>query len=260
MTVIEMTDFDSFYSQIYGTRWVELKEALLRPRDPVTLRCGYLLDPASLLPVKALDPKPGMSILDLCAAPGGKTLAICEMVDPNSIELHANEVSKDRFHRMRSVFNEFLGKERTSQIQMHCQKGELLFRKFSKKFDRILVDAPCSSERHLLEDPKEFSKWTPKRSKALAMRQYALLSSAWLMLKPGGIMVYSTCALTPIENSKCIEKFLNKKKQSACLLHFKDALIEPLSFGGIALPDRHGYGPIFLTVIFKKEDEYFHET
>ena len=119
-------------------------------------------------------------------------------------------------------------------------------------FDAILLDAPCSGERHLIENSKELSHWKEARTKGLAQKQYSLLCSAWLALRPGGRLMYSTCALSPLENDGVIEKFL-KKKEGVEVVPVKRRApdFEETRYGILYLPDRSGFGPMYSCLLIK---------
>ena len=136
--------------------------------------------------------------------------------------------------------------------------------------DRILLDAPCSSERHVITDAKYLACWTPARVKMLAQRQWALLSAAFLLLKPGGFLVYATCALTDAENDGVVQKLLKKYGKEAAVHNGAAAapyaadtetaagndtkLIasEKTLFGRRFLPDTcTGAGPLYFSLIEK---------
>jgi 16S rRNA C967 or C1407 C5-methylase (RsmB/RsmF family) len=142
-----------------------------------------------------------------------------------------------------------------------CLKNE-------EKFDAILLDAPCSSERHVLADPKYLSEWSPSRIKTLSMAQWALLSSAWRMLKPSGYLLYSTCALSPDENdyvvAKLLKKFDNVKvcepKIALNYKNFTDSELpeyENTEFGAHVLPDKAGgAGPLYFCLLQKNHSNH----
>lgn len=167
----------------------------------------YVMSASSLLPVLALDPQPGEYILDACAAPGGKALAIADTTEGKT-RLIANDTSPDRRRRMREIFLDYHHPE----ISVWNQKAETLFKKYPEAFDRILLDAPCSSEMHVIRQPHYLDQWTPGRTRSLQYRQIALLSGLFEAVKIGGRIVYSTCAVTPEENNGIVERFLKKKK------------------------------------------------
>jgi 16S rRNA C967 or C1407 C5-methylase (RsmB/RsmF family) len=80
-----------------------------------------------------------------------------------------------------------------------------------ESYDRVLLDAPCSSERHQMEADPSMAGWKESRSRQLAQRQYSLICSALLSLKPGGTLLYSTCSISPFENDGVIERLLTRK-------------------------------------------------
>jgi len=163
----------------------------------------YPMNISSLLPVVALDPKPDELILDACAAPGGKTLGIIY----KGGQVIANDVSFGRRARMRKTFDDY----QTEDIEVWGRPAETIFKQYPDHFDKILLDAPCSSEKHVWHDPKYLKQWTPNRIKNLHRRQLALLGGLILALKPGGILVYSTCAVNTLENEGTVAGFLKNK-------------------------------------------------
>ena len=188
--------FESYYAGVYGDRWPGGNE-------------NYLLDPASVcvalcLPVKGVD-----RVLDLCAAPGGKTLVLCGNLDEGA-RLFSNERSAERKKRLALSVAGCLSTERAAQVTVTCSDGATWCRKETEAYGSILLDAPCSSERHVLNDSKYLAQWSPSRIKTLSMEQWALLSSAWRLLAPDGWLLYSTCALSPAENDAVIERLVKK--------------------------------------------------
>ena len=120
-------------------------------------------------------------------------------------------------------------------------------------FDKILVDAPCSGERHLIQKTKELEKWSLNRTKRLAKTQYGLLCSALLSLKPGGYILYSTCSISPMENDDVIERLLTKKSTDVELASIDEThdFVEKTNFGYIVLPDKTQAGPLYFTLLKK---------
>ena len=158
----------------------------------------------SMLPVIALDPKPGEVVLDLCAAPGSKTTQIAAHMQ-NQGKLIANEHVRDRFYRLRSVVA-IMGAE--AELKMNDGRK---FTGAGNLFDRILVDAPCSSEgRFKTDDPKSTLYWNVRKIHEMAHKQKGLLLSASRLLKPGGELVYSTCTFAPEENEAVVDWLLRK--------------------------------------------------
>jgi len=160
---------------------------------------------SSMLVPLILDPKPGDHILDMCAAPGGKATQIAALMQ-NQGSLLALESVKERYFKLKSVIA-LLG---TDMIQPKLTDA----RRFSRGvnlFDRILVDAPCSSEgRFKVFDEKTYAYWSLQKIKEMAHKQKELLLSASRLLKPGGLLVYSTCTFAPEENEAMIDWFLQK--------------------------------------------------
>lgn len=277
--------FNSYYKEIFGERWKVLKEALLKESVPVSYNLSkikgeedgelrtYYLDAASILAAFSLPLKGAEEILDLCAAPGGKTLVISSLMGEDS-KLTSNERSAERKHRLSKVVEEHIPSRIKENITVTCSDGAVWCKTKSNCFDRILLDAPCSSERHVLQDEKYLAQWSPARIKTLSMEQWALLSSAYRMLKDNGILLYSTCALAPKENDEVIErlfkkfdncvnlsfeseKYQNLKNDEAKLQLFTDNVslpdFERTKYGYQILPDKqNGAGPIYFSIIMKK--------
>lgn len=277
--------FNSYYKEIFGDRWEVLKEALLKESVPVPYNLSkikgeedgelrtYYLDAASILAAFSLPLKGAEEILDLCAAPGGKTLVISSLMDEDS-KLTSNERSAERKHRLSKVVEEHIPSRIKENITVTCSDGAVWCKTKSNCFDRILLDAPCSSERHVLQDEKYLAQWSPARIKTLSMEQWALLSSAYRMLKDNGILLYSTCALAPKENDEVIErlfkkfdncvnlsfeseKYQNLTNDEAKLQLFTDNVslpdFERTKYGYQILPDKqNGAGPIYFSIIMKK--------
>ena len=220
--------------------------------DEKGLQVFYKMDPASFVVASALDVQPGDLVLDLCAAPGGKTLILAEAL-AGSGQLLSNEYSNSRRERLIRVVREYISHDDRQNIFVQGKDGNYYGQHQTETFDRVLADVPCSGERHLLENAKEFAEWTKRRSENLAIRQYSLLSSAYLACKNGGHIVYSTCSISPLENDDVIKKL--KKKRSIELIDLpwisELDFIEKTGFGYQILPDRSGFGPMFFSVVKK---------
>ena len=219
----------------------------------------YTLNASSLIPVLALNPQPGEMILDACAAPGGKALFIAEQLG-ESHTLVANDLSRKRRERMKQVFSDF-----SQKIAIWGMKAELVCKKAPEQFDKVLLDAPCSSEAHVYTNKTELAKWSENRIRGLKKRQLGLLNGVWHALKPGGTLVYSTCAVTPEENEWVVGAFLKKQKGKAQLLpwNLQDTPGNsgipgeyPLSFELVAvrrvMPNEQ-HSPMFIAVFTKIE-------
>jgi len=270
------SEFEAFYENFYGARWPALLQAL-QERDSAVARPNgfasepaldiklgaeipraangvlqyYVMDPASIAVALSVGVQPGEKILDMCAAPGGKSLILAE-AKPE--ELILNELSQERRQRLKKVLQQYIPRELRDGIHLAGQDGGFFVRSHPGYFDRVLVDAPCSGEGHLLRHPKEMAEWSAKRSAKLAQRQYALLTAALLVTRAEGTVVYSTCALSQLENDEVIRTLIKRKGdqfevQAAETYqdHFANLKLEAerTEFGVQFLPDR-GAGPLFL--------------
>ncbi len=217
----------------------------------------YRMDPASLFPAKALEVKNGDIVIDLCAAPGGKSLILIEDLfrAKRGYDLEgsfiANELSPKRRHRMMSVFKRYLPYEIRKNIHIKSYDASRVGLERKEHFDRILLDAPCSGERGLLHKKEDLAQWKEKRTKSFAIRQYSLLSSAFMALKPGGRIVYSTCSISPHENDGVIAKLQKRKKNEFKISEGIPNFGEKTEYGTMFLPDQAGWGPIYYSVIDK---------
>ena len=213
----------------------------------------YVMDPASIVVARSLQIFEGDRVLDMCAAPGGKSLILAESIGATG-ELVCNEPSAPRRERLKKVIQQYIPRDIRDRVWVTGTDGVRIGLKNADEFDAILVDAPCSGERHLLHSPKDLAEWSESRTKNLAQKQYGLICSALLALKSGGRLVYSTCSLSPFENDGVIEKFLKKKGDQMQLAEvlFDHPHIEKTQFGWAFLPDRSGFGPMYFSVLQKK--------
>lgn len=171
----------------------------------------YLQNPSSYIPPLVLDPQPGEKILDLCAAPGGKASHIAALAQ-NDIELWVNDNSKPRLLRMKKNFDR-LGVEVHSETMYAVDRVNRELP--AEYFDKILLDAPCSGEGALsLDDAKSLEYWSVAQIKRLQKLQRQAIITAWQLLKPGGVLVYSTCTMAPDENESVIDWLLRKQEDS----------------------------------------------
>lgn len=164
----------------------------------------YLQEPSAMAPARLLDAQPGEVILDLCAAPGGKSTQIAAAMNGQGL-LICNEIHPKRAKILSSNI-ERLGISNALVLNEHPSRLEAHFPAF---FDRILVDAPCSGEGMFRKEDAAISDWSEETVAMCADRQSEILSSAAAMLKPGGRLVYSTCTFSPEENEGAISRFLH---------------------------------------------------
>jgi 16S rRNA (cytosine1407-C5)-methyltransferase len=162
----------------------------------------YIQNAASWLPVIALDVQPGERVLDVCAAPGGKTTHLAARA-AGQASIVANDNSRARLMKLQATCRR-LGVE---NIQYTLYDAQMLVRKLDGQlFDKILLDAPCSGEGLMrLDRDKDFASWSVAHIKRLQQLQKRLLVQAWQLLKPGGTLVYSTCTMAPEENEAVID-------------------------------------------------------
>ncbi len=165
----------------------------------------YIQNLASMIPPLLLNPLPGERVLDLCAAPGSKTSMLASLMGGKGL-LVANEKSKRRMQSL--VFN--LRKCCVPNVLFFNQFGEHFGNLYYEQFDRVLVDPSCSALGTLGKNPEVLSWWSRKRSAALANVQKSLLISGIKALRPGGLLVYSTCTITPEENEGVLDQVLRK--------------------------------------------------
>lgn len=167
---------------------------------------AYIQSLASQLPVIILNPTANSEVLDLCAAPGSKTSQLAAMMR-NTGRIGAVEKSKTRFFKLRDNLNT-LG---VTNTQCYLKDGASVGRACPERFDYVLVDAPCSSEgRFDLHDPDSLSYWHEKKVKEMQRKQWPLIQSGFLALKPGATMVYSTCTYAIEENEWIVNKLLKR--------------------------------------------------
>ena len=158
-----------------------------------------------MAPAELLDPQPGERVLDLCAAPGGKSTQLAGKLQGRGL-LVCNEINAKRAKILAGNI-ERLGIANALVLNEHPKKLEARFEGY---FDKILVDAPCSGEGMFRKEEAAVTDWTEDTNAICANRQSEILASAAKMLRPGGRLVYSTCTFSPVENEGVISDFLWK--------------------------------------------------
>lgn len=165
----------------------------------------YIQEPSAMAPVELLGVKPGERVLDLCAAPGGKSTQIAAKLQGEGV-LVVNDIHSDRVKAL--VKNlELLGVRNAVVLN---EKPERMLTAFQGYFDKILIDAPCSGEGMFRKEEEMMGQWERHSVQEFAAMQRELLAQAAVMLAPGGRIVYSTCTFSPEENEAQIAEFLDK--------------------------------------------------
>jgi 16S rRNA C967 or C1407 C5-methylase (RsmB/RsmF family) len=269
-------EFSAYYDTMYPGRWPAIRDAMLgegryRALGPGLIR-EYYLDEASFFAGSYLEAEGHHRILDLCAAPGGKSLVILSNMMAGlgddlsgleslagSIDFTANERSGSRRGRMKKVFADHLPPVLAPAIRVTGHDAARWGQVEPEAYDRIILDVPCSSERHVLQDEKYLDQWSPSRSTRLAQQAYSFALSALQALRPGGVLVYSTCALSVGENDGVIDRVLTrilKKGDMSVMTDNRNVMagsplppwVENTSLGFAILPDRaDGRGPMYIS-------------
>ena len=172
-------------------------------------------NPSAFEVVKLLDLKPGLKVWDACAAPGGKTALMAEM--DSSLEILASDSSASRLEKMQDLMNRLgLTNIKTEVIDLapasatapqHSSLSSLVSR-LSSKFDRILLDVPCSNMGVIARRPESVYRMTPESINEVAELQFKILENASTALAPGGRLVYATCSPDPTETTRVIARFV----------------------------------------------------
>ncbi|NXN39423.1 NSUN4 methyltransferase, partial [Rhinoptilus africanus] len=227
--------------------------------DALGLLDYYLMDAASLLPVLALNVQPDDFVLDLCAAPGGKTLALLQTGVCG--HLAANDVSISRTKRLYQILHSYVPREIRETVRVTSYDGRDWGQLEGGTFHKVLVDVPCTTDRHSVmeQDNNIFHRRRTKERQMLPMLQLQLLMAGILATKPGGEVVYSTCSLSPLQNEHVIERAVevaetqyNISVQVEDLSHFRTLFQDTFSFfsdcrmGELVLPHlTANFGPMY---------------
>ena len=165
----------------------------------------YLQEPSAMAPVSALAPHPGERVLDLCAAPGGKSTQIAAALAGEGL-LVCNEPVPSRA----KILSRNIERMGIPNALVVSAQPEALAARWAGAFDAVLVDAPCSGEGMFRRHPETRAEWNPASPMGCAERQRRILGCAAAMLRPGGRLVYSTCTLSPEENEETVRWFLRE--------------------------------------------------
>ena len=165
----------------------------------------YLQEPSAMAPVSLLAPRSGERVLDLCAAPGGKSTQIAAALAGEGL-LVCNEPMPSRA----KILSRNIERMGVTNALVVSTQPEALAARWAGAFDAVLVDAPCSGEGMFRRHPETRAEWNPASPMGCAERQRRILGCAAAMLRPGGRLVYSTCTLSPEENEETVRWFLRE--------------------------------------------------
>lgn len=181
----------------------------------------YIQEPSAMAPAEYLEVKPGDKVLDLCAAPGGKSTQIGAALRGEGLLL-CNEIHPARA----KILSENIERMGIRNALVTNETPQKLSEHFVEYFDRILVDAPCSGEGMFRKNEDACKEWSLSNVELCAKRQDEILECAASMLRPGGRLVYSTCTFAPDENEGSISRFLLKHPEFFILEAEKKAGME----------------------------------
>lgn len=272
--------FHQFYQEIYGGEWpliwdsflnhksylylhpkiethpsteilkqpfvsVELKEKDSLPKDV------YAIDEASFYSISLISSLAPKKILDSCAAPGGKTLSyLCQYKDFE--EYVCADRSRERMARLKRNIDQFVSDSLLEKIKVTSKDATKWGREYPEYFDLVILDAPCSSERHWANKKHLLKEWSSGRTKRLQKDQFSILASCYDSLAEGGHLLYMTCSVSPGENERQIE-YLSQKRSGVKEVRsesFSNGRL--LKYGRIILPhEEDGVGPLYLCLIQK---------
>lgn len=168
----------------------------------------YLQEPSAMTPAFVLPVNEGEKVLDLCAAPGGKSTELGAKLNGTGL-LVSNDISASRAKALLKNVEVF----GIGNVLVTCEYPEKLAEKFISFFDKILVDAPCSGEGMFRKDNKLVKSWVSQGPEFFAPIQKNILNSAAIMLKPGGYLLYSTCTFSKMEDEDNIQEFLDNHSE-----------------------------------------------
>lgn len=163
----------------------------------------YLQEPSAMAVLHYLDPQPGERILDLAAAPGGKSTGIAACLNRKGL-LWSNEIHPTRAR----ILAQNMDRWGAPNVIVSNESPDHLAHRLPEFFDKILLDAPCSGEGMFRKDPEAMEEWSLEHVQSCAHRQTLILESAAALIRPGGRLVYSTCTFAPQENEEVILRFL----------------------------------------------------
>lgn len=222
----------------------------------------YIQEPSAMAVAELLDVQPGENVLDLCAAPGGKSTQIAGKMQGMGL-LVSNEINPQRV----KILSQNIERMGIKNAVVLNEDSDILAQRFPQFFDKILVDAPCSGEGMFRKDENAVSEWSSSQVEKCAKRQKMILDNAAVMLKAGGILVYSTCTFSPEENECVISEFIKKHSEfEVCDCTFYDGFdYGRAEYGGEEVsktirlwPHRLGGEGHFAAKLIKRDGEDVH--
>ena len=203
------------------------------------LGCFYLQEPSAMVPAFLLNAKEGDIVLDLCAAPGGKSVQSSLLMNNQGLII-SNDIAKNRAFAI-SENAERLG---LGNLLITNNDFSLIYQNYLNYFDKIILDAPCSGSGMFRKDDKMMLDWSYQKVLKFASVQKELILMSYQMLKPGGTMVYSTCSFSYEEDEEVIGYLLNNS----------DAQIEEISYSPLFF--KKGNGIHLFPSLFPGEGHY----
>ncbi|XP_012288195.1 5-methylcytosine rRNA methyltransferase NSUN4 [Orussus abietinus] len=226
----------------------------------------YLLDGGSILPVLALDLQPGDNVLDMCAAPGGKFLASLQTLLPRVIV--ANDSQSSRVKRINNVLHQYISDMGQWDNRLFVTEQDARFIDDKDVFNKILVDVPCTTDRHILHSDENniFKPTRIKERLRIPELQTEILVNALKIVPVGGTVVYSTCSLSPVQNDGVVQLALKKaweETNSVMVVRDMTRALQPLSclykfgsygrkYGHTVIPTQaNNWGPLYFAKIIR---------
>lgn len=224
--------------------------------DPLWHAGAYYVQEASSMLIatafKQLFPQPEkLNVLDLCAAPGGKSTLLLSLL-PNDSLLVANEVIASR----NSLLRENITRWGKANIVV-TQNDPRDFQKVHQFFDCILIDAPCSGEGLFRKEPEAVNEWNEANLQLCEARQQRIVEEVLPALKPNGYIIYSTCTYNPKENEQQVASFVKKYQLKTVTIQFKESwgVVEDEAFGLHCLPHKVKGEGFFMAVMQKTSED-----
>ncbi|XP_035910940.1 5-methylcytosine rRNA methyltransferase NSUN4 [Anopheles stephensi] len=231
----------------------------------------FLFDGASCLPPLVLDVQPGDRVLDACAAPGGKSLLLLQTLLPGTMVM--NDSHESRCNRIRQLMRQYLYDfdEKWKKKRCFITQGDARNLQEYSMYDRVLVDVPCTNDRHSVmeNDNNMFKPSRVKERLRIPEVQASILSNCLKLLRPGGTLVYSTCSLSPVQNDGVVHMALSNVFSDAGLTVtikdlsltmqplkdiFKFANPATLKYGQLVLPFLPAnFGPMYICKMVRNE-------